>query len=148
MDNEQVAWLNLVLKQVREANGGKRKKLVLFSHQQLFSRLEGQGTKLHNALLHLLESQAVTAWYWGHEHNCVIYDPHPRFGLLGRCLGNGGIPSVRKDLVKEAASEKIVGERLVEASGQDRATAQPVSCSTDRTRTSRERRRSSCPTAT
>jgi hypothetical protein len=110
IDNEQVAWLNLVLKQVREANGGNPKKLVLFSHQQLFSRLEGQGTKLHKALLHLLESRAITAWYWGHEHNCVIYDPHPRFGLLGRCLGNGGIPSVRKDLVKESASEKTIGD--------------------------------------
>ena len=57
MDNEQVAWLNLVLKQSREANGGSAKKLVLFSHQQLFSRLDNQGPKLQNALRHLLNAQ-------------------------------------------------------------------------------------------
>jgi predicted phosphodiesterase len=104
MDNEQVAWLNLVLKQSREANGGKDKKLVLFSHQQLFSRLDNQGPKLQNALRHLLNG-AVTAWYWGHEHQCVIYDKHPTFNLFGRCLGNGGIPEVRKDEVKNAPTE-------------------------------------------
>jgi hypothetical protein len=108
MDNEQVAWLNLALKQSREANNGQAKKLALFSHQQLFSRLDHQGPKLQNALRHLLNAQAITAWYWGHEHQCVIYDKHPAWGLLGRCLGNGGIPEVRKDEVKNAPTEKTV----------------------------------------
>ena len=108
MDNEQVAWLNLLLKQSRENNGGVDKKLLLFSHQQLFSRLDSQGPKLHNALRHLLAKKAITAWYWGHEHQCVIYDPHPAFGLLGRCLGNGGIPEVRKPEVRNAPTEKSV----------------------------------------
>ena len=57
MDNEQVAWLNLVLKQSREANGGVAKKLVLFSHQQPYSRLDSQGPRLQNALRHLLTAQ-------------------------------------------------------------------------------------------
>jgi predicted phosphodiesterase len=108
MDNEQVAWLNLALKQSREANNGQAKKLALFSHQQLFSRLDHQGPKLQNALRHLLNAQAITIWYWGHEHQCVIYDTHPAWGLLGRCLGNGGIPEVRKDEVKNAPTEKTV----------------------------------------
>lgn len=108
MDNEQVAWLNLVLKQSREANNGQAKKLALFSHQQLFSRLDHQGPKLQNALRHLLNAHAITVWYWGHEHQCVIYDKHPAWGLLGRCLGNGGIPEVRKDEVKNAPTEKTV----------------------------------------
>ena len=108
IDNEQVAWLNLVLKQSREANNGQAKKLVLFSHQQPFSRLDNQGPKLQNALRHLLTTRAITAWYWGHEHQCVIYDRHPAFGLLGRCLGNGGIPEVRKDEVKNAPTERSV----------------------------------------
>jgi hypothetical protein len=108
IDNEQVAWLNLVLKQSREANNGQAKKLVLFSHQQPFSRLDNQGPKLQNALRHLLNARAITAWYWGHEHQCVIYDRHPAFGLLGRCLGNGGIPEVRKDEVKNAPTERSV----------------------------------------
>ncbi len=108
MDNEQVAWLNLVRKQSTEANNGQAKKLALFSHQQLFSRLDSQGPKLQNALRHLLNTQAITAWYWGHEHQCVIYDKHSTFGLFGRCLGNGGIPEVRKGEVRSAPTEKIV----------------------------------------
>jgi len=109
MDTEQVAWLNLVLKERQQANQGVAKKLVLFSHQQLFSRLDNQGPKLQLALRHLLDARAVTAWYWGHEHQCVLYDPHPQYGLLGRCLGNGGIPEPRKDEVKAAPTERSVG---------------------------------------
>jgi hypothetical protein len=96
MDNQQVAWLNAVVRQA-----GSR-KVVLFSHQQLFSRLADQGPKLQRALRHLLESRAVTAWYWGHEHQCILYDAHARYGLLGRCLGNGGIPEAREKVVKDA----------------------------------------------
>jgi hypothetical protein len=103
MDGEQVAWLNVVIR-----NAGSR-KVVLFSHQQLFSRLDNQGPKLEQALRHLLESRAITAWYWGHEHQCVIYDPHPRYGLRGRCLGNGGIPEPRKKEVRDAPSERTAG---------------------------------------
>ena len=109
MDSAQVAWLNVVIAKAREANRGVPKKLVLFSHQQPFSRLADQGPKLQQALRHLLEAKAITAWYWGHEHQCVIYDPHPSFGLLGRCLGNGGIPEVRKKEVRAAPVERAVG---------------------------------------
>jgi predicted phosphodiesterase len=108
MDNEQVAWLNLVIRQSTDANGGTPKKLALFSHQQLFSRLDNQGPKLQNALRHLLDAKAITVWYWGHEHQCVIYDRHSSFGVLGRCLGNGGIPEVRKDEVKQAPTERTL----------------------------------------
>src|SRR5215203_1176778 len=54
MDNEQGVWLNLVRKQSTDCDGGKAKKVVLFSHQQLFSRLDSQGPKLEKALRHLL----------------------------------------------------------------------------------------------
>jgi hypothetical protein len=96
MDNQQVAWLNAVVRQA----GSRR--VVLFSHQQLFSRLSDQGPKLQRALRHLLESRAISAWYWGHEHQCLVYDPHPRYGLVARCLGNGGIPEAREQIVKDA----------------------------------------------
>jgi hypothetical protein len=110
LDNQQVAWLNLVIEQARVANGGTPKQLALFSHQQLFSRLDHQGPKLQKALRHLLDSKAITVWYWGHEHQCVIYDPHPDFGLRGRCLGNGGIPEPRKKRVIEAPPQVQVGD--------------------------------------
>jgi len=109
MDNEQVAWLNLVIDKANRATAGPPKKLVLFSHQQPYSRLDNQGPKLQQALRHLLEARSITAWYWGHEHQCVLYDAHPRFGLLGRCLGNGGIPEPRKREVLEAPAEQTIG---------------------------------------
>jgi hypothetical protein len=112
MDNEQVAWLNLVIDQANRLAAGTRKKVVLFSHQQLFSRLDNQGPKLRQALRHLLDAKAITAWYWGHEHQCVIYDRHAQYGLLGRCLGNGGIPEVRKSEVKQAPTERKVGATM------------------------------------
>jgi hypothetical protein len=99
IDNQQVAWLNLILNQA-----GAR-KLLLFSHQQPFSRLDAQGPKLQKGLKRLLDDRRITAWYWGHEHECVIYDPHPVWGLLGRCLGNGGIPSARNKEVRSAPAD-------------------------------------------
>jgi calcineurin-like phosphoesterase family protein len=103
MDVKQVGWLNTLV------SAAGRRKVVLFSHQQLFSRLDQQGPKLHKALLHLLNSRIITAWYWGHEHQCVLYDRHPAYGLTARCLGNGGIPEPRKKQVKSAVTESSVG---------------------------------------
>ena len=100
IDTTQVAWLNLILKNAAVAS--KKRKVVLFSHQQPFSRLDTQGPKLQNALAHLLQERLITAWYWGHEHQCVLYDEHPTWGLYGRCLGHGGIPEVRKPEVKNS----------------------------------------------
>ena len=31
----------------------------------------------------------IFAWYWGHEHRCALYDQHPKWGVFGRCIGNG-----------------------------------------------------------
>jgi hypothetical protein len=101
MDTLQVAWLNEIIKQ---ADASKR-KVVLFSHQQPFSRLDEQGPKLQVALKPLLRDKTITAWYWGHEHQCVIYDQHPQWGLLGRCLGHGGIPEPRKAEVRAAPAD-------------------------------------------
>jgi hypothetical protein len=33
----------------------------------------------------------VYAWYWGHEHRCVIMGEH--LGIKARCVGHGNIPS-------------------------------------------------------
>jgi hypothetical protein len=108
MDNEQVAWLNLVIRNTPPAPDGQPKRLVLFSHQQPYSRLDSQGPKLQAALRHLLDARAIKAWYWGHEHQCILYDPHPVSGLIGRCLGNGGIPEPRKDEVRAAPTERTI----------------------------------------
>jgi Calcineurin-like phosphoesterase len=112
LDHLQVAWLKALVQ------GKGDRKVILFSHHQPFSRLDGQGPYLQEALADLFQRKAITAWYWGHEHECVIYDRHPQSGLLGRCIGHGGIPSPRKTVVMNAPADSsrngISWKRLAE----------------------------------
>ncbi|HEV2988078.1 MAG TPA: metallophosphoesterase [Candidatus Angelobacter sp.] len=89
LTNDQVEWLNRVVA------GAEGRKIVLFSHHQPFSLLSGQGPKLKEKLKTILEGKKIFAWYWGHEHECVIYDHHDGWNLYGRCVGHAGMPEVR-----------------------------------------------------
>ena len=87
LEDTEVAWLN-----DKVANAGSR-RTVLLSHHQLFTAFEDISGKLLNEKL---KGQVgpilpeVTAWFWGHEHNQVIYKPFQ--GVLGRCVGHGAYP--------------------------------------------------------
>ncbi len=96
IDDAETRWITQLIEQA------DRRKVVLFSHQQPFSRLSDQGPKLQSALRPLLQARRVTAWYWGHEHQAVLYDAHADWGLLGRCLGNGGVPEPRLAAVRDS----------------------------------------------
>jgi hypothetical protein len=85
----QAEWLTALVE-----TAGTR-KLVLFSHHQPYSLFDKQGPKLVDRLSNLLEARRIFAWYWGHEHRCVIYDRHPLWGLAGRCIGHSGYPYFR-----------------------------------------------------
>lgn len=88
---EQATWLrNIVM------NKGMR-KLILFSHHQPFSWLEEQHPKMTGKIGDLLGGKQIFAWYWGHEHRCVLYEKHETWALHGRCVGHGGYPYMRKD---------------------------------------------------
>jgi len=84
--NDQVGWLKGLI-----ANAGDR-KVVLFSHHQLFSWMETPKSKMQSALGDLLTNKKIYGWYWGHEHRCMLYDRHPQFGIYGRCVGHSGYP--------------------------------------------------------
>ncbi|MCI0748885.1 MAG: metallophosphoesterase, partial [Verrucomicrobia subdivision 3 bacterium] len=86
----QADWLRGLL-----ANNHSR-RLVLFSHHQPFSLLDGQGPKLVEKLAEFLKTGRIFAWYWGHEHRCVIYDRHPTWRFFGRCVGHSGYPYFRE----------------------------------------------------
>jgi hypothetical protein len=92
LHGDQVAWLERIV-----SSAGNR-KLLVFSHHQPFSLLDSQGPKLVTKLGNLLSQRKIFAWYWGHEHRCVLYDAHPAWGLLGRCIGHGGYPHFRDEL--------------------------------------------------
>jgi hypothetical protein len=89
LDAAQVDWLTALV-----GAAGSR-KVILFSHHQPFSLLDGQGPKLAQKLAALLGSQRIHAWFWGHEHRCVVYSPHASWGVKGRCAGHGGFPAFR-----------------------------------------------------
>ena len=92
LDDKQMSWLESVL------GGAGTRKLILFSHHQPFSQLDTQGPKLQRKLQNLLNRQRIHAWFWGHEHRLVVYDPHRIWGFKGRCVGHGGYPAFRDDL--------------------------------------------------
>lgn len=92
LDIGQLNWLKSVIDQANT------RKLILFSHHQPFSQLDTQGPKLQHKLQDLLNKQRITAWFWGHEHRLMVYDPHRIWGFKGRCVGHGGYPAFRDDL--------------------------------------------------
>jgi hypothetical protein len=88
----QALWLRKIVAE----NQGVR-KVILFSHHQPLSWIEEQHPKVVGKLGDILTGGHIFAWYWGHEHRCVIYDHHPQWKLRGRCVGHGGYPYFRKD---------------------------------------------------
>jgi hypothetical protein len=68
------------------------RKVLLLSHHQLFSTDPDKGgPKLRKKLQQVLDSDRVTAWLWGHEHRCVVYDTHEKVGTAS-CVGHSGVP--------------------------------------------------------
>jgi hypothetical protein len=100
------------------AAAGNR-KVVLFSHHQPISKLEKQGEKITTKLKGLLEAKRIFAWYWGHEHRCVLYDKHPQWGFYGRCIGHSGFPYFRDDLGAEQIAAPPEGYQWFEYAGTD-----------------------------
>ncbi|HMF93041.1 MAG TPA: metallophosphoesterase [Vicinamibacterales bacterium] len=90
LHGDQAAWLEGL------AAAAPGKRLVVFSHHQPFSLLDSQGPKLVARLGRLLAGGRIYAWYWGHEHHCVLYDQHPLWKLFGRCVGHSGYPYFRE----------------------------------------------------
>jgi hypothetical protein len=103
LHGEQAAWV-----QGLSDRAGDR-RLILFSHHQPFSLLDKQGPRLVAKLGRLLETGKIFAWYWGHEHHCILYDAHPAWGMRGRCVGHGGFPYFRDDHVRSAPSVPVPG---------------------------------------
>lgn len=87
LEDTEVTWLNHKI-----ATAGDR-RTVLLSHHQLFTANEDIGGQSVNVRLQgevggVLPK--VDVWFWGHEHNQVIYKPWQ--GVLARCLGHGAYP--------------------------------------------------------
>lgn len=93
IESNQVDWLDAMIAQA----GGR--KVVLMSHHQPFTLLDKSlDNNTVGKLGKILTDKKIFAWYFGHEHRCVIYEQHPLHGYYGRCVGHSGYPYFRIDL--------------------------------------------------
>jgi hypothetical protein len=75
-----------------------RAKIALLSHHQYVTAYEPDdiGQELGQKLGPVLDTGAVRAWWWGHEHRCMTF--HAFGGVaFPRCIGNGGVPMIAHD---------------------------------------------------
>jgi hypothetical protein len=91
IDEGEAEW---VRDKVRNAGG---RNTILLSHHQPFSAFEKltAGGPANTDLLGQMGEVlgGVCRWYWGHEHDLIIYlDTEQYQGVVGRCIGHGAIP--------------------------------------------------------
>jgi len=95
LEATEVEWLKDKLQ-----NGPPRRN-VLLSHHQLFSAFEDICGQVANGTLAAQLSPVlpqIDIWFWGHEHNQVIYKKF--MGVLARCIGHGAFPIASDEIPK------------------------------------------------
>lgn len=105
LKDPQVKWLTAQL-----AEDGK--KNILLTHHQGFSIFEDVKQGLPNKLAPLLDAGKIHAWFWGHEHNHIVYLKNRN--TLARCIGHGAIPypPPAKIFVHPEAKVQFVNRRI------------------------------------
>ena len=91
LHGEQADWT----RRSRDEHPGRT---ALLSHHQLFSAYEPGARTLRRKMEGVLAEREIDAWFWGHEHRCLVYRDHERV-KFATCVGHGGIPEY---LVEEA----------------------------------------------
>jgi 3',5'-cyclic AMP phosphodiesterase CpdA len=95
LEPTEIAWLK---DKMATADG---RKTVLLSHHQLYTAFAGEkigGGVTNQTLLDATQDilPRVAAWFWGHEHNLVIFEKFQ--AVLGRCIGHGAFPVGKDEL--------------------------------------------------
>lgn len=87
------------------------KKLALLSHHQYVSTYSPGdiGAELGEKLAPVLRDGRVTAWWWGHEHRCIGFEPSGGVNFP-RCLGHGGVPEPQSNAATPPAGPRIAWE--------------------------------------
>jgi hypothetical protein len=94
LEDPQGGYAADVARQARAAG----RKVMLLSHHQYLPAYEPHdiGPILPRKLAPLIAGDGVDAWFWGHEHRCLGFDPAPGV-RFARCIGHGGVPVVAHD---------------------------------------------------
>jgi hypothetical protein len=91
LSNGQVQWIE------GQLNSAPNHRTTILSHHPLWStRGQEVGKQLRNQIGKIgpvLEGRRrIDAWFWGHEHRCLVYKPRKPVDFTS-CVGHGGIPS-------------------------------------------------------
>ncbi len=87
LSNGQDQWIRSQL------NTAGNRRTTILSHHPLWSTYkEKVGEKLRNQISPVLAGRRIDAWFWGHEHRCLVYKPREPVDFTS-CVGHGGIPS-------------------------------------------------------
>jgi Calcineurin-like phosphoesterase len=81
----QTEWI------MRSMDEDRRRRTVLLSHHQLFSRHGRVRGNLATKLADVMRDRTIDAWFWGHEHRCMTFAPRPRLRYAA-CVGHGAMP--------------------------------------------------------
>jgi hypothetical protein len=88
LKDPQGSWVKQTLDQ-------NEQKSILLTHHQLFSAYEGGGPAvgkvLGEKLGSVLDKKQIDAWFWGHEHRFIMYEPTVNV-RNARLVGHGGVP--------------------------------------------------------
>jgi hypothetical protein len=87
LKDPQGSWV----KQTLDQNG---QKSILLTHHQLFSAYEDGpdvGKVPGQKLASVLDKKQIDAWFWGHEHRFILYEPTVTV-RTARLVGHGGVP--------------------------------------------------------
>lgn len=88
----QVDWITTICERAASTN----KRVLFFSHHQPWRTDTGEEqVELVAPIRRVLTSGQVFGWYWGHEHLCSLFEPHPTWQMWGACVGHSGFPYTR-----------------------------------------------------
>jgi hypothetical protein len=69
------------------------KKVMLLTHHNPIDYCGNNKGVLWNQVLGAMDNDIPAYWYWGHQHNGIVYQNSKNYNyILCRCLGNGAIP--------------------------------------------------------
>ena len=110
----------------RSAEPGRR--LLLLSHHQLFSAYDDDITKdsvLRTKLQPALDRRGVDVWFWGHEHDCLAYNPF-RGVNAARVIGHAAVPTLFRSEPPGTPYGDGDHHLVVPTPGQDLAADHPL----------------------
>jgi Calcineurin-like phosphoesterase len=86
ISNGQVQWIE------RQLKSAPNHRTTMLSHHPLWSAYRDTGQELRKQISPVLAGRRIDAWFWGHEHRCLVYKPRKPVDFTS-CVGHGGIPS-------------------------------------------------------